>query len=564
MTLTVKDPPELTSLGKHGTPGQNSGAKSGESPRSNPVCLETPVTVRSLPEQNGNLSDASGPRREEGRTVIVFDNGAVLRLPTNLPAGQKVILSNAQGRDVVCRVVNGRSLQTLKGYIEIEFVEPVDDFWRIHQAADPGAGSSLPSPLLPSPQPLPGVTHSASPVAPRVAAPGAETITRPGSAPSFEDIAGLVRMSPTAAERLKTKAMVPQRDILDGGSGPKHGQTDSSKHASEASAPAPIAAAHGEMPAAPAARQSPSLPIQKTDTSNDFMSKGMLASGQLSSDPSTSESRGSMKLIIGGAALVLAGFGAGFLFMHHGSTAPPAAPAAVAAAPSIPSSPSQSAVADQVQVLTPAVEQAPTQSQPVSTSAPITAESRVPTLSEPQSSRPPASSTIAKQPDSAETRRPEIPNLKMSKPTAASQNLAKLSAGAAPAVTDVASAVALGGVPSGSVLSPIGRTENQPAPPPSLGSSAPPKRVVRDPKLISSTRPVYPPLARQSGIQGSVIVSAEVAANGSVGAVTAISGPMFLRQSAIESVKQWKYAPALIDGKPVDSHVTVSIEFRLN
>ncbi len=66
MTLTIKDSPELNSLGRSGVPSQNSENKPGESPRSNPVCLEVGVTIRSLPTEAGGLTQAI---REEGRTV---------------------------------------------------------------------------------------------------------------------------------------------------------------------------------------------------------------------------------------------------------------------------------------------------------------------------------------------------------------------------------------------------------------------------------------------------------------------------------------------------------------
>src|SRR5713226_6028265 len=134
MTLTIKNSPDSNSPGKPGTTPQNSENKAGESPRSNPVCLEVGVTIRSLPTEAGGLTQ---PIREEGRTVIVFDNGAVLRSANSLPAGQTVILSNPKGRDVVCRVAAGRNLPSIKGYIEVEFIEPVSDFWDLHHGADP-------------------------------------------------------------------------------------------------------------------------------------------------------------------------------------------------------------------------------------------------------------------------------------------------------------------------------------------------------------------------------------------------------------------------------------------
>jgi len=85
MTLTIKDSPDLNSPGKTGAPSQNSENKAGQSPRPNPVCLEVAVTIRSLPNQAGGLTK---PFREDGRTVIVFDNGAVLRSTNNMPIGQ--------------------------------------------------------------------------------------------------------------------------------------------------------------------------------------------------------------------------------------------------------------------------------------------------------------------------------------------------------------------------------------------------------------------------------------------------------------------------------------------
>jgi protein TonB len=87
---------------------------------------------------------------------------------------------------------------------------------------------------------------------------------------------------------------------------------------------------------------------------------------------------------------------------------------------------------------------------------------------------------------------------------------------------------------------------------------------VRDAKLISSVRPAYPAAAKSSNIQGTVAISASIDANGRVVAAKALSGPMLLRQAAEDSVRQWKYSPSMIDGKPAPSQVTVNVDFRLN
>jgi periplasmic protein TonB len=568
MTLTIKDSLELTSPGKAGPPSQTSENKSGASTRSNPVCLEIPVTVRSLPGENGDTPGAVGPTREEGRSVIVFDNGAVLRLSNNLPSGQKIILSNAQGRDVVCRVVNGRNLPTVKGYIEVEFIEQVNDFWRIHQTGEPVSVPPPPVPVLALPTPVPVVPPTAPPVAPlvvpRVPAPEKETTSPSGSAPSFEDIAGLVRMSPAAADRAKTNEPAAQMGVPRNRNDLAYGQIEPPKPPSTISAPVPIPDMTSGKRPTPAPQEFSSLPVPKPAPSNDFMARGMLASGQTSA-ASSGEFRRRIPLIVGGVALVLAGFGAGYFLMHRGSVPAPAVSAAVTAQPSAPLPPAQTSQAEPVQMPQPSVGQAPAQPQPVSVTASVTADPRASTPPDAQNLRRPASDNMdAKESDRASKQHQAIASLKMSSPSAPRRDLGKLSDGSAPNVTDVSSAVAVGGAPSAATLSPVVRSESQPAPPPSLGSSGPSSKTIREPKLITSTHPTYPSVARQSNTQGTVVVSAEVDVKGNVIDAKAISGPVSLRQAAIEAVSQWKYSPALIDGKPARAQVTVDVQFRLN
>ena len=218
MTLTVKESPRTEQPEQAGLAFEESKKeKSSSGPRPNPVCLEVPVTIRSSPAQ-GDASGTPEPFREEGRTVIVFDNGAVLRLSKNLPAGQAVILSNAQGRDVACRVVNTRNLSHMKGYVEVEFVDSVSDFWRIHQTGAPANVSIAPPPVLVPAQLVPIQAPPPEPirVAPLVTAPAKETNKSTGSAPTFEDIAGLVRMSPAAGIRDKATEPSPKPAAVKG------------------------------------------------------------------------------------------------------------------------------------------------------------------------------------------------------------------------------------------------------------------------------------------------------------------------------------------------------------
>jgi protein TonB len=174
--------------------------------------------------------------------------------------------------------------------------------------------------------------------------------------------------------------------------------------------------------------------------------------------------------------------------------------------------------------------------------------------------------TPSKPADVAAPRRPAIPNLKMSTPSAPNKNAANGGAGAA-AMAEISAPEAVNGTPSAGLLTSAGRISNPPLAPasaPAPVAPAPITRVVRDPKLISSTRPEYPSAARQTRVQGDVAVLVDVDATGKVTAVQALSGPTLLRQAAMESVRQWKYAPGSTDGKPASSQVTVNVAFRLN
>ena len=204
---------------------------------------------------------------------------------------------------------------------------------------------------------------------------------------------------------------------------------------------------------------------------------------------------------------------------------------------------------------------APTLSAAISTAAPISAADTAPAA--PKAQRQ-TNVTEAKQPDRTPARGPSIPNLKMRSPKAPKPALAKLADGSSLGAPDLTSAVALGGVPAGALLPSVARAENQPAPPPSAAPRVSTAKSVSDPTLISSTRPVYPDMAKQTNVQGIVLLALTVDAKGSVVDAKVVSGPILLRQAALEAVKKWKYSPALLDGKPTSSQITVDLNFRLN
>jgi len=85
---------------------------------------------------------------------------------------------------------------------------------------------------------------------------------------------------------------------------------------------------------------------------------------------------------------------------------------------------------------------------------------------------------------------------------------------------------------------------------------------VKPAKLIKSVSPVYPPMARSQHVSGNVQIDALIDAEGNVGAMKVLSGPALLRDAALQSLKQWKYQPAELDGNPTSMHLTVTLQFR--
>ena len=62
-------------------------------------------------------------------------------------------------------------------------------------------------------------------------------------------------------------------------------------------------------------------------------------------------------------------------------------------------------------------------------------------------------------------------------------------------------------------------------------------------KLVTEVAPVYPALAKQINVRGSVKLEAVVAGDGTVKSVSAKGGHPVLVEAAQQAVKKWKYAP---------------------
>ncbi len=81
--------------------------------------------------------------------------------------------------------------------------------------------------------------------------------------------------------------------------------------------------------------------------------------------------------------------------------------------------------------------------------------------------------------------------------------------------------------------------------------------------LIYQVNPVYPWLARQTRVQGAVVMEAVINKEGSIESLRVITGHPLLNQAALDAVKQWRYRPTMLNGEPVEVITTVTVTFTL-
>ena len=83
-------------------------------------------------------------------------------------------------------------------------------------------------------------------------------------------------------------------------------------------------------------------------------------------------------------------------------------------------------------------------------------------------------------------------------------------------------------------------------------------------KLISNPQPVYPTIARQARISGTVELQAVIGPDGHVLQLTVLSGHPLLRQASLDAVKQWVYEPTLLNSQPDPVATTIDVIYSIS
>jgi TonB family protein len=124
----AQGPNLVSSAADIANPGNEVQSKEGGTPRPNPVALEVMVNVTG--------TKSSGQSRElfseETVAVLVFRDGAVIRLNAAVSAGQLVFLTNKNtNQEVVCQVLRKRGCKPTTCYVELQFTEERSDYWGV-------------------------------------------------------------------------------------------------------------------------------------------------------------------------------------------------------------------------------------------------------------------------------------------------------------------------------------------------------------------------------------------------------------------------------------------------
>jgi protein TonB len=110
----------------------------------------------------------------------------------------------------------------------------------------------------------------------------------------------------------------------------------------------------------------------------------------------------------------------------------------------------------------------------------------------------------------------------------------------------------VGGVPGGVIGGVVGGTGDVPV-----------MDFDQPPRLLKQTRPVYPQEAFVRKIEGSVDVQVLIDVEGKVAQAWVVRSSPVFDAAALQTVRQWRFAPAIKHGRPVATVATINVAFRI-
>ena len=172
----------------------------------------------------------------------------------------------------------------------------------------------------------------------------------------------------------------------------------------------------------------------------------------------------------------------------------------------------------------------------------------------------------------AATAPPAAPNPPRTRPTVAPEPEAAPSpprprpaaAPARPAPSRDTPSATTGQSPAGTAIASAAESADAARPDPPVAVE--PVRVggnVPPPRKTWNVTPEYPRLARLRRIQGIVILEVTVDRQGEVSSVSVLRSAEGLDDAAVEAVRQWRYEPTMVNGRPVSVIFTETVRFQM-
>jgi protein TonB len=458
---------------------------------------------------------------EETTSVLVFENGGVIRLSAAVAPGQLLFLTNEESkREAVAQVKRKRTYRPTNCYVELEFAEPAPRFWNMEFSA--------------------------------------ATALLPKDAQEAEAAALVISADATAEEvqelKREVEALRGQLNLM-----------QAPAASEQASAPALVPAGVSDASSAPAVENvasTESIPNSETDEAPGipFIAKSL----PIDYDPAATQVPAAKQLP--------------FPKPSRGFTMPlPKAKWSLRARGNF--TPDFRAAALRLTLLTTALVVTAAGAAWYKNWIPWKSAARKPSVSVPASAVNAKTSARPGSPEAAEAHS-ESSNTKVASdapvtsPGAPPQSAA-LPNTPGPEAADAAGSAVRFPASNESVAQPaVRRTRPSTKQAEKRSTVRPPAQaaaesiapsaaegVIVPPKLIKSVRAVASVEAARDFETGNVVIDAVVGATGEVESTNVLSGPPSLRRAAVEALKQYRYEPATQNGQPVPAHVTVTIRF---
>jgi len=526
------------------SPAQFAGPPESEA---NPESVAVPIGVLEVPigvwgsrrvETNSGQSERVEVFAEDTCTVIVFPQGAVIRLSASVAPGQLVVIANRKsGQIMLCRVVNVRTYPNIRGYAEIEFMHSAAGFWGSYASQGTLTLAAKVASAIPSASADFWSHGFAKEV---VSVPPSDVIASPVAAAvrtEKEPIANATLQIPFGEPLPDVAAIrIDSAALLDAAA-----RNSSNQHI----VLAPASSSRVSSPRTSSPR--PSIPlatsplISRAPVSSQILARARIASFLFSWWPKPAARTAAYGAPVPRRSWVLASLVPalvilcvlGVFFLRDGMGQP--------------SGIGQTAPTPEVSLGSPIanVVKSPQPQGNTSFAVPQLPIAKAENFPGTQTRALADNTRVSRSSERSRTSEKKIPKEKLVAPYSSANRLAAVGRDLPPDVTGVDSNTGVG--PLQGVLATL----------PPRGGQA------KAPELLVSSAPMYPTMARQAHVEGQVTIEALIDTTGKLTNMTVVSGPPLLQQAAIDSLRTWKYQPGYLNEKPVSTKTSITVNFRL-